>query len=434
MDLVCIGVNHKLCPVQIREQLAFSESDLPFALAQLRQIDGLRECFLLSTCNRVEVYGHAVVEVEPSLIDFLSDFHGVDKDLFEPYLYRHRGREVIRHLFRVSGGLDSLVIGENEIYGQVRSAFRLANRIKTLDSVLYQVVERAIRVGKRVRSETKINDRSVSVSSIAVDLAEKIFGRLTEEQILVLGTGKMSDKTMKHLVASGARSITVASRTYERALETAQRFGARPIGFDEWFRALQASDIVISSTAAPQPIIHVDDVKRIMNQRRHKPLCFIDIAVPRDIDPRVAEIDDVYLYDIDDLKSVSEANLRLRKKEVEHCEAIIAREVDSFDQWYEYLQARPVVEKLNAYFDEVVEQELQKARHQFKGKEKELDALVRKMKASFLHVPLEQLKERAQSGSIERYLEALHTLFQLGGRRTVHSKEGRTVKSEASSS
>lgn len=413
MDLVCIGINHKLCPVQIREQLAFSEADLPQALVHLQQIDGVRECFLLSTCNRVEVYGRAVVDIEMSLTGFLADFHGVAKELFQPFLYRHRGREAVHHLFRVASGLDSLVVGENEIYGQVRSAFRLANRMKTLDSVLYQVVERAIRVGKRVRSETKINDRSVSVSSIAVDLAEKIFGRLTDERILVLGTGKMSDQTMKQLVASGARNITVASRTYERALEVAQRFGARPIGFDEWFRALQASDLVISSTRAPQPIVHFDDVKRIMIERRHRPLCFIDIAVPRDIDPRVAEIDDVYLYDIDDLKAVSDANLRLRKKEVQHCEAIIAREVDAFDQWYEYLQARPVVEKLNTYFDEVVEQELQKARHQFKGKEKELDVLLHKIKASFLHVPLEQLKESAQSGSTERYLETLHTLFRL---------------------
>ena len=416
MDLVCVGLNHKLCSVEIRERLAFSESNLPKALSLMKEIEGVRESFILSTCNRVELYGRGCSygEMDSAFTRFLSEFHSLDEHLFSPYLYRHWNRDAVRHLFRVTSGLDSLVVGENEIYGQVRNAFQTANRLRNLDSVLYQVVERALRVGKRVRSKTRINERAVSVSSIAVELAEKIFGKLSGEQVLVLGTGKMSEQTMKYLVEHGAGKITVASRTYERALEVAQKFGAQPVGFGDWFRSLRSSDIVISSTASPQPIVRFEDVQLIMKERRHKPLCFIDIAVPRDIDPRVGELDDVYLYDIDDLKGVSEINLRLRKQEVEHCEVIIANELSSFDEWHQSLDATPAIQKLTAYFDHVVEHELHKAKQGFKGKEKELDSLVRKIKASLLHTPLEQLKESAKLGSIEHHLHTLHTLFQLG--------------------
>ena len=413
MELVCIGLNHKNCPVEIREQFAFSELQLSKALVELRSVEGLREWFILSTCNRVELYGRGFSGIENSLIHFLAESRGLDVCYVKPYLYRYHEREVANHLFRVASGLDSLVVGENEIYGQVRQAFRFANELKALDSILYQLVERSLRVGKRVRSETRINDGAVSVSSIAVELAEKIFGKLTGERILILGTGKISELTLKHLIKAGAGEITVTSRTYERALELAQKYGAKPIGFDSWLRTLRASDIVISSTAAPHHIVKFEDVKGIMLERRHKPLFFIDIAVPRDVDPRVSEIDDVYLYDIDDLKGVSEANLRLRKKEISKCELIVERELESFGEWYEFLEAGPMVQKLNAYFDQVVEREVSKAAGKFRGKETELRSLVQKIKASLLHVPIKKLKESARTGSLERYLETLHSLFQL---------------------
>ncbi len=432
MDLVCVGLNHKKCPVELREKIAFSESGLSRALIEMREIEGLREWFVLSTCNRVELYGRGLAGIEEALSRFLTDYHGLEERLYQPYLYHFRGREVAQHLFRVSSGLDSLVIGENEIYGQVRHAFRAANELGSLDSILYQLVERALRVGKRARSETKISEGAVSVSSIAVELAEKIFGKLTGERVLILGTGKMSELTMKHLVKRGAGEITVASRTYERALELAQKFGARPIGFDAWLRALRASDIVISSTAAPHPIVRFDDVQSVMIERRHKPLFFIDIAVPRDIDPRVTEIDDVYVYDIDDLKTVSEANLRLRKKEIAKCEILIERELESFDQWFEFLEAGPMIQKLTAYFDDVVEMEVAKVIPKFKGKETELKTLVQKIKAGLLHVPIEKLKESSKTGGIERYLETLHSLFRLeeGAPTETKSSQKPTVSDE----
>lgn len=413
MDLVCVGLTHKKCPVEVREKIAFSQSSLSQALTQMKEIDGLREWFVLSTCNRVELYGRGFTGVEENLIHFLSDFHGLEGCSYRSYLDRFRGRDVVEHLFRVACGLDSLVVGENEIYGQIKQAFKMANEHRALDSILYQLVERALRVGKKVRAETKINEGAVSVSSIAVELAEKIFGKLTGEKVLILGTGKMSELTMKHLVKSGAGEITVASRTYERALELSQKFGAKPIGFDEWQRALRTSDIVISSTSAPHPIVKFEDVQNVMNERRHKPLFFIDIAVPRDIEQSVGQIDDVYLYDIDDLKGVSDSNLRSRKKEIVKCESMIEQELESFDQWYEFLEAGPVIQKLTAYFDEVVEKEVVRSDGKFKGKEKELAVLIGRIKAGLLHIPKEKLKESAKSGSIERYLETLHSLFRL---------------------
>ena len=417
MDLVCVGLNHKNCPVEIREKLAFSQTSLPEALGRLAAREGVREVFILSTCNRVELYARGFSGVAEELIGFLSDFHQLEGCSYRNYLYQYQGRHAADHLFRVASGLDSLVVGENEIYGQIKQAFKLANELKTLDSILYQLVERSLRVGKRVRAETKISAGSVSVSSIAVDLAEKIFGKLTGEQLLILGTGKMSELTMKNLVAAGAGAITVASRTYERALELSKKYGAKPIGFDGWLRTLRTSDIVISSTAAPHPIVKYEDVQNVMNERRHKPLFFIDIAVPRDVDSRVAQIDDVYLYDIDDLKDVSDLNLRSRKKEIAKCEVLIERELESFDQWYEFLEAGPVIQKLTAYFDEIVEEEVTKLAPKFKGKEKELSTLIQRIKSGLLHIPKEKLKESAKTGSIERYLETLHSLFRLEERK-----------------
>ncbi len=417
MDLVCIGLTHKKCPVEIREKIAFSQSSLSEALVQMKEIEGLREWFILSTCNRVELYGRGFSGIEESMIHFLSEFHGLEGCSYRSYLDCYRGREVANHLFRVASGLESLVVGENEIYGQIKQAFKLANEHRVLDSILYQLVERALRVGKKTRTATKISEGAVSVSSIAVELAEKIFGKLTGERVLILGTGKMSELTMKHLAKSGAGEITVASRTYERALELSQKYGAHPIGFDQWLRVLRTSDIVISSTSAPHPIVKLNDVQSVMNERRHKPLFFIDIAVPRDVDPLVGEIDDVYLYDIDDLKSVSDANLKSRKKEIAKCETIIEHELESFDQWYEFLEAGPVIQKLTAYFDEVVEKEVSKLSPKFKGKEKELSVLIQRIKAGLLHMPKERLKESAKSGSIERYLETLHSLFRLEERK-----------------
>jgi len=426
MDLFCVGLNYKGCPVATREKLAFTEANISPALEALKKQEGIQEGFILSTCNRVEIYARGFNDIESVLIEFISEFHRLNQSEFCSFLYQYRGEEAVRHLFSVSCGLDSMVIGENEIHGQIRRAFRLANDFKTIESVLYQLIERAIRVGKKVRKATKINEGAVSVSSVAVELAGKIFGQLSNEKVLVLGAGEMSELTLERLVSAGVEDITVSSRTYERALEVSQKFGATPVRFNEWFHVLRSSDIVISSTAALRPLISYKDVKNMMLDRKDKPLFFIDIAVPRDIDAQVDEIDDVYLYNIDDLRAVSETNLKLRKKEVLKCEKIIEHEVELFRQWEIYFEARNVIQKFVSYFDGVIDEEFLKLENKFERKEDEWYALAGRIKSKLLHTPLEKLKENAKEGNIDRYLEVLDSLFRL--------EKTRISKSEVESS
>ncbi|MBI4388298.1 MAG: glutamyl-tRNA reductase [Candidatus Omnitrophica bacterium] len=410
-EFICVGLSYKTCPVEIREQVAFSQSKLPQALEEMRQLEGIRECFILSTCNRVELYGRGEDGIENSIGKFLAGFHGLEEKEIGCHRYVLRGPEVFRHLFRVASGLESMVVGENEIYGQLKQAFRIAWEKGTVDSILYQLVERALRVGKHTRTETKIGQGAVSVSSVAVELAEKIFGKLSGEQVLVLGTGGMSEKTLEHLVKEGAGKIVVTSRNYERTLELSQKFGAEPIHFDNWLRALKTSDIVISSTSAPHPIIRSEDVKMVMQERKHQPLFLIDIAVPRDIETSVQSIDDVYLYDIDDLQSVIQSNVRERKKEIEKCNRLIEHEIAQFTAWLEQLELKPVLQWLVRHFDEAIEDEIKKSHSHFQGRENQLRDLIVRVRKKFFHKPLQNLKHASLEGSLPRYLQLIRELF-----------------------
>ncbi len=422
----CVGVSHKTCPVEVREKFAFSDKILPAALHDLRQIEGARECFILSTCNRVELYARGDESLRDSLVQFLASYHDLSENELRAHLFCFRGEKVFRHLFRVSCGLESMVVGENEIYGQLKQAFRIALDAGTVDSVLFQLVERALRVGKKVRAETKISRGAISVASVAVELAEKIFGKLTGEKVLVLGTGGMSEKTIEHLVKAGAGKIVVASRHYERALELSQKFGAEPISFDEWLRALRTSDIVISSTSAPHPIVRFEDVKMVIQKRHHQPLFFIDIAVPRDVEAAVQSLDDVYLYDIDDLQSVIHSNIRERKREIESCEKFIEHEILQFSGWLEELQMKPVIESLTRHFDRVVEEEIGKLHSNFQGRESELHDLFIRVRKKVFHKPLEKLKHASREGTLPRYLQLIRELFSgeiSEGKRAAHSEK-----------
>lgn len=407
----CVGVSHKTCPIEIREKIAFPEKNLPEALAGLRTLEGVRECFILSTCNRVEIYARGEDSLSGLLNHFLSSFHGLKSSELNAYVYCLEGGNVFHHLFRVAAGLESMVVGETEIHGQLKEAFQLAQKAGTLDSMLYQLAERALRVGKKARTETKISRGAISVASVAVELAEKIFGRLSGEKVLVLGTGEMSEKTIENLVRAGAGKIVVASRNFERALELSQKFGAEPILFSDWLRALRTSDIVISSTAAPHPVVRYDDVKMVIHERRHKPLFFIDIAVPRDIESTVQTLDDVYLYDIDDLESVIQANIRERKKEIDACERLIEREMEQFSGWLEELGLKPVLERLIRHFDEAAEEEMRKLKAVFPGREQELRDLWTRVRKKAFHKPLQKLRLVSKEGSLPRYLQILRELF-----------------------
>ncbi len=414
MKFIVLGINHKECPVEVRERLHFSKKQLESILAGFGAEAALSELVILSTCNRVELYaaGEGGIVSAEALTDLLEKTHDIRRDEFASYIYRYEGKDAVRHLFRVAAGLDSLVVGENEILGQVREAFRMANDFRSVHSLLYRLMEKAIKVGKDVRTATKINEGAVSISSVAVELAEKIFGRLNGEKVMVLGTGEMSALTLASLNSAGARALFVVSRNAERGEALAAEYGARWVSLDNWEEHLAAVDILIASTAAPHPIVHYDQVKRVMEARRYRPLFLIDIAVPRDVDASVNSLDDVYVYNIDDLKGVAAANLRLRRGEMQAAEERVERAVVEYQAWLEQLKARPVLEQFEKFVDEILDREFSTLQ------EKALDAaaqerLKQRIRAKLMHAPLEKIKDASKNGGVSRYLEALHSLFNL---------------------
>ena len=410
MHIVNVGLNHKTCPIETRERLVFSKAGQREALEIIRGKIRGSEWFLLSTCNRVEAYfvTHEPERVREDFEQFLSEFHRIDSKGFRHHLYHYENEEAVRHLFRVICGLDSLVLGENEIHGQIKESFGVASQAGMLGPVLGRLFERAFQVSKKVRTDTKINEGAVSIPSVAVELAEKIFGRLHGEKVLVLGTGDMSELTLKHLVTSGAGAILVANRTYERAQSLAKEFNAEAVHFDEWLERLKTVDIVITSTAAPHPVVTYHDVDSVMKFRRHKPLFLIDIAVPRDVEARVSEIDDVYLYNIDDLKVVADANLKERKNEIEACEKVIDEKIAEFFKWMNGLESSEIINRLREYLDFCLAEELKNG-----FPEAEAQKIRDRVRSKIMHAPLETLKEAAKNGGAHRYLEALEALFDL---------------------
>lgn len=424
------GLNHKKCPVEIREKLHFRERKLPEAYEWIRREWPSVETLILSTCNRVELYfatevGAGLsrppgVETAPlqsnTIADFLASFHGISRCEFESFVYRLEGREALQHFFRVASGLDSMVVGENEILGQVREAFRAAQEAGAVNSFLYRWAERALRIGKLIRTKTKINEGAVSVPSVAVELAEKIFGRLAGEKIMVLGTGEMSELTLQHLRKEGAEALYVVSRQEEKGRLLAESYGSRWVSMNAWEECLSSVDIVIASTSAPHPIVKLETVKEAMGKRRHRPLFLIDIAVPRNVEAAVNSLDDVYLYNIDDLEKVSQANLRLRRKEVREAEAHIEKAVEEFQAWVEQLEAGPTIQLLHRYFDELIEEEIESLGRIPEEEKEKFREFAGRLRAKFLHAPLEALQDSSKFGAVRRTLEAIHTLFPLNPR------------------
>lgn len=409
------GINHKNCPVEVRETLHFRERRLPEAYEWIRREWPSVETLILSTCNRVELYFSTEKgELSSETIgDFLAAFHGIERSRFESFAYRLEGREAIGHLFRVASGLDSMVVGENEILGQLREAFRAANEAGTVDSFLYRWAQRALQVGKLIRTKTKINEGAVSVPSVAVELAEKIFGRLAGEKVMVLGTGEMSELTLQNLRQAGAEALYVMGRSEERGRSLAESFGARWVSNEEWENFLVEIDILIASTTAPHPIVKRDALERAIERRHHRPLFLIDIAVPRNIEPEINSLDDVYLYNIDDLEEVAQANLRLRRKEVREAESHTEQAVEEFQAWMESLEAGPTIQRLQAYFDLLVEEEIKRFGSLSNEEKERFMEFSRRLRSKFLHAPLEALKESSRLGTVRRTLEAIHALFRL---------------------
>ena len=328
MELFCLGLNHRTAPVEVRERFAVGSTRLGEAATELIATIGVSEGVIISTCNRTEFYLVAA-EAEKSIVELESHLAGKTMlaDQVAPHFYRKHKTDAARHLCRVVSGLDSMMLGETEIFGQVKHAYQSALGAGATAGVLNRLFQRAFGVGKKVRTETRIQEGSTSVGNVAVDLAEKIFGHLAASEVMILGAGEMSRITAQSLVSRGAKSIFVSNRSYDRAVELATDMGGSAVRFDDWQKTLERVDIVISSTGSPHAIVRREDVEPVRRARRFRPLFFIDIAVPRDIDPAVGDIEEVYLYDIDALEQLANEARSRRQKQIEECEKIIESEL-----------------------------------------------------------------------------------------------------------
>jgi glutamyl-tRNA reductase len=414
--ILVVGLNHETAPVAVREAMAFPKEELAEALARVRQDAGLGEAMILSTCNRVEVYGRATAPCADSIAAFLARYHERPPSEIEPHLYRLEGDAAVRHAFRVAASLDSMVLGEPQILGQVKEAYEAAERAGSLGSVLNALRNRSIAAAKRARSETAIGRNAVSVSHVAVELARKIFGGLRERAVLLVGAGKMSQLAARQMVRDGARASVLGGRTFEKAEQLAAALGGRAAPFEALRQELARADIVISGTGAPGVVIRREDVEAAQPARRGRPLFLIDIAVPRDVEPEVARLAGVFLYDLDDIKSVADANLRERKKEASAAEAILDEEIREFTEWRRSLDVVPILVELRKRADEIRKAEIEKARRRLgpltPEQESALEAATSAIVNKLLHTPTVQLKELAGNGHAE-HVGLIRKLFGL---------------------
>jgi glutamyl-tRNA reductase len=415
MQLAIVGLSHKTAPVEIRERLAFNNEALRSALTSLVGRQEVSEALILSTCNRVEVVAESP---DDRLIrDFLCEFHSIPHDAVSKHLYSFRNAEAIRHVFRVAASLDSMMIGEPQILGQVKEAYRIATDAGTVGMHLSALMTRAFAVAKKVRSETGISQSAVSVSYAAVELARKIFGSLTGKVVMIIGASKMGELAAKHLRRNGVSSVLVTNRTFERAVELAKVFEGAAIPFEHFMDHMDRADIVISSTGAPHFIITKSLAEQIIHRRKNRPMFFIDIAVPRDIDPTVNEIDNAFLYDIDDLQQVIDANLKERMKEASRAEEIIDLEVQAFLSKMQAREVVPMIVQLKDTTEKTRRDEIERHRKLLKDfSPEQLDAVEQITKAlvnKMLHQPIEELKQTAHDYRGPEIVDLIRKIFNI---------------------
>ena len=417
MNLHTVGLNHDSAPVEIREKIAFSTSSVPIALSSFTQSFPLSEAVILSTCNRVEIYATSPGNSlnKEALLDFFSAFHGLPKEKFADHMYHHQDMNAVRHLFFVASSLDSLVRGETQILSQVKEAYMTATSAESTGSILNQLFQRSLNVAKEVHTKTSIGKGKVSVSSVAVDLAIKVFKDFSDKTIFIIGAGEMCELVLKHLVESGAKTAIVANRNYDKAKALAEEYDGKAINYQSLEDYLPQADIIISSTASPRPVIHTEHIKSAIKARRGNPMLLIDIAVPRDIDPEIAKIDNVYLYNIDDLQTVVNSNIDDREKELGKCQVIIDIEVEKFMAWFEELKIGPAIAQLRNHFHEIGEQELERLRPKLgEIAHEEWEHIVYSMQRTLnkiLHKPAKVGKEKAKNGGGYQYVETIKHLF-----------------------
>ena len=419
LKIINIGMNHETAPVELRECLAADPDNAKKALASMRDLRCINEGLFLSTCNRVEALftTEAEEESKKSIISLMSRLGNFPEEKFSPSLYTFEDRDAVSHVFRVASSLDSMVVGEPQILGQIKEAYGHATTQKTSGVILNRLMHKAFHVAKRVRTETEICEAAVSISYAAVELAKKIFHVLDGKEVLLIGAGEMAELAAKHLMTHGVSKVVVANRTFDRAVQVAELFNATPVSFDEIDAQLLDVDIVVTSTTAPEYIITHDRVKKSLKKRRNRPLFFIDIAVPRDVEPKVNNLDNVYVYDIDDLKGVIELNRAQRQQEAIKAERIVQEEVVKFEKWLKTLEVVPTIVSLREKAEFIVQAELKKsssALGELTPPQKEaIEFLTRSIAEKVINDPIVFLKRKANKPTLKNYLNVTRKLFNM---------------------
>jgi len=427
MNIIVVGLSHKTAPVEIREKIAFPPTGMEAPLLEMLALPAIAEGMIVSTCNRVELYAvsrqpeAAVIELKR----FLADYHDIPEVDLNEHLYDRSGDDAIHHVLRVASSLDSMVIGEPQILGQIKTAYGYASEFKTTGTILNRFMHKAFSVAKRIRTETAIASSAVSVSFAAVELARKIFDSLENKTVMLVGAGEMCELAAKHFVNQGVSKVLVTNRTFSRAEKLAGEFNGTAVNFDNFREQLHRVDILLSSTGAPDYILSAKKLKEVCKVRRFKPMFLIDIAVPRDIDPAANKLDCVYLYDVDDLQGVVQANLKERHKEAEKAELIIKDEIVQFRNWLETLEVKPTIVALRQQMDQIRQVEIEKTlaslNHLNDKERKAIEAMSSAIVNKILHQPTQKLKQANQDDDGSLYLDAVRTLFDLPNQDVTHS-------------
>jgi glutamyl-tRNA reductase len=425
--LVLVGCNHRSAPVAFREQLAFAREEIPGALARLRANDGVDEAVIVATCNRVEVLarGDNLSGVE-TVKRFLCEESGVSAGQLDRHIYHFTGTDAARHVFRVATGLDSMILGEPQILGQVKQAYLAAKDADATGTVLERLMQLCLRAAKRIRTETGISRNAVSVAFAAVGLARQIFGELAGRRALLIGSGKMMQLVAKHLISNGVHDVAVTSRTYNHAVQLALECDGRAMHWADGLGRLSEVDIVVSCTASPQTILNREQVVKARRKRRGEPLFIIDIAVPRDVDPDVNRVDNVYLYDIDGLQSVVDANLKERERAADRARQRIEREVEGFDRWQQSLEITPTIVSLRETLLGMARREVERFRRRMGSltpeQHKVVEELARALVQKVLHRPVTHLRKSVDRGDVDASTSLCREMFGLDELETEQSR------------
>ena len=421
-----IGVNHKSAPLEVRERLAIPESRLPDTCRDLTAYPGIEEGMVISTCNRVEVVTHTT-NGSADLRGFLHDHFHLTGEELDAHLYEFREKDAVRHIFRVASSLDSMVVGEAQILGQVKEAYATARAVGAVRGQLDQLFNRAFAVAKRVRTETAVGSSSVSIASVAVELAKKIFGSLHGKNVFLVGAGKMSELAARHLMAHGCGSIFVSNRTYDRAVGLAHKFNGQAIKFDDLYDTCDRADIVITSTGSPKAIFHREHGEQFLARRKNRPMFFIDIAVPRDVSPEMAKLDGIFTYDIDDLQQAVTSHVADRCKEAERAEAIITSEVERFEARLSTLDVVPTIVSLQDHLETIRQAEIDRVRGRLgqmtPEQEIAVEALTRGIINKVMHTPITTLKTAAKEAEATTVIDVVRRLFNLRRNDSAPGKE-----------